>query len=94
MREVGDVAAGAARAARTHALIRAEQELAEPEAEPLLADTDRAVKQQAGGDGASRRGVAQPDAQGLVADQGNDGHPVIMDARPRGCYLRVGELGY
>ena len=74
VRELQRVAAGDAGAARAIPVGRADEELADPEREPLLAHAARAVEEQAGGQAAARDGLRQALAQRVVAVEREDGH--------------------
>ena len=52
----------------------ADEALAEPEREPLLADAERAVQEQGAGERVAADGVIEPVAERGVAMKGKEGH--------------------
>jgi hypothetical protein len=70
--------------------LRAEQKLAEPDREALLADPLRTMEQYAGREGASPRGCGQPSTKGFMAVERDEGHAGIWSGRgTRGRTLRA-----
>jgi hypothetical protein len=76
------VSAALAGAART-ALTGAQEQLAEPEPEALLADTLRSVQKEARWKGASRGRFGQALLEAVVAVEGDESHGGNMPGSPR-----------
>ena len=74
MHELGGVLTARALAAWSLALSGAEQELAEPECEALLADSAAPFDEQARGQSGAGGAVSETAPKRVVAEEGNEGH--------------------
>ena len=74
MHELSGIATARALAARSLALSGAEQELAEPECEALLADSAASLDEQARGQSGAGGAVSESAPERVVAEERNEGH--------------------